>query len=897
MSVEREVRSGSRLARLLDVETRERWFEPAYGDLMQQHLQDRACRRGYRRRAADVAFRLRVLSLVVECVRLRLMAPSGPARSREGMANKVWQDLRYAARGLRKTPGFTVLAALVLALGIGANTALFSVVDSVLLRPLPYADASRLVAVWETDRADGNQAWRVAPANFRDWRDQADVFADSAAFGADVVTLTGHGEAAQLKGSRVTANYFSVLGVRPIAGRTFQPADEAAGAPVVVLGYGAWQSKLGGAPDVVGSGIVLDGERYTVIGVMPPDIYPSWPVNGPRMHFQPEYQDMWRMLPNGLLTQRRSHVLGVVARLKSGATIQQAQQQMDTIGHRLELAYPEDKDAGVLVRPLADEVVGSVRTPLFFLLGAVAAVLMISCANVAGLLLARLTTRQREIAVRFALGASRAALLRQFLVEGALLSVLGAAIGIGIAVEARRLLLQFVPQDLPRLAESGINGRVLGFTLAVSVLAALVFALAPAWSAGRARLSGSLHGTRSTESDRPQRLRNLLVVTQVGLAVMLASAAALLGQSFWRLSQVPTGFRSDHVLVGQLVLPSSTYVSWQQVRGFYEQLLERTRELPGVSSAQIAYDHPLETNWLTGFSVEGQTRDEPPAVQLRIVSPGYFAGMGFQLVEGREFDSPDDASRPGVAVVNASFVRAYLSEGKALDRTILTTAASSNWKGAMPDRFTVVGVVDDARRPGLASTAEPFLYLSSWQFPRAEMKLLVRTTGDPLSEVAPIRGVIASLDRALPLADVTTMDEVVAAEVAQPRLNMLLMSLFGGVALALSMVGVYGLIAFWVTARTREIGLRLALGARPEDVVGLVLARGAWLVLIGASVGSAGALALSRVLKSQVFGISPTDPLTLLGVALAIVGIAIVACLVPARRASRVDPLVALRAE
>jgi len=835
-----------------------------------------------------------------------LLHPEAPARLLEEtprtqgatLLDAIRQDLRYGMRSLMKAPGFLLAAAGTLALGIGATAAIFSVVHAVLLRPLPFRDPEQLVALWETDRANGNERWRVAPANFRDWSATATVFTDTAAFGANAVTLTGGGEPVQLKGSRVTDNYFSLLGVSPRLGRSFVPEDAAAATPLVILGHALWQSRFGGSEHVLGMNLTLDGTPYVVIGVMPAGIYPSWPVNGPRMHFERQYQDFWTLLPPTALVSRRSHVLGVIARMKPGIGLQQAQQQMDGVARRLEQAYAENRDEGAAVRPLMDEVAGSVRPVLWILLAAVSAVLLAACSNVAGLVLARFTMRRREIAVRCALGAGRGAILRQFFVEGLLLAGLAGAAGLWVAVQATRLLFGLVPEEIPRLAEAGLDGRVLLFTASVSLVAAFFFALAPVWSARRVRLSATLkESARAGESSRSLRLRNLLVVAQVGLAVILAVAAGLLAQSFARMQRVQPGFRGDNLLILEMMLPPTQYASWQRIAGFYRRLLDSARRVPGVDSAQIAYDHPLESNWLTGFAIEGRPQEKADSVQLRIVSPGYFAGLGHALLEGRDFDEREDAHQPGVAVINRSFARRYFQGSGALGRIILCTAASSNWNGQMPDRFEIVGVVNDVQPLGLDARVQPFLYLSSWQFPRWEMKLLVRTQQDPLASVAALRRVLRELDPALPIANLTTMDRIFAQAVARPRLSTVLVGAFGALGMLLALVGVYGVVAFWVGARTREIGVRVALGARRRDVLVFVLQRGARLILPGIGAGIVGAMLLARFLQSQLYGISAADPVTLVGVPAAIACAGLLACLLPARRAARVDPVIALRCE
>ncbi|HSP07789.1 MAG TPA: ABC transporter permease, partial [Acidobacteriota bacterium] len=639
-----------------------------------------------------------------------------------GLLKVFRRNLRYALRSLAKAPAFTAAAVITLAIGIGPNTTIFSIVDAVLLRPLPFRDSQRHVVLWETDRSDGNRAWRVTPADYKDWKGQADAFEDLTALAAYEATLTGRGEPVQVKGAAVTANYFTVLGVLPILGRAFQPADEASGAPVVVAGYDFWQSRLGGSESAIGSSLILDGAPMTVIGVMPAGIYPSWPVNGPRMYFQSEYQDVWILFPSTLMNNRRSHVLGVVGRLKQGVSLQAARHQMDTIAARLEKEYADDKDQGVVVRPLMDEVAGDVRPALLILLSAVGSVLLIACSNVAGLLLGRFTSRRHEIAVRTALGAGSPDLLSQFFLEGLLMALLAGAVGILFAGESLHALLRLVPQDIPRLAEAHLDARVLAFTLGISFLASILFSLAPAWTVLRLNLSGELNETsRGNEGLPSQRLRQALVVAQVSMAVVLTVSAGLLAQSFWRLKQIDPRFNARHLLVAELVLPDSKYDTWQKIANFYRQLLKETARIPGVLSTSLAYDHPLEANWLSGFSIHGKPGKESWTVQLRIVSPGYFSNVDPALMEGREFRDEEDNTRPGVAIVNESFKRRYFPEGKALGRTILCTAASTNWKGQMPDRFEIVGVVADVQAPGLNAKTEPYLYISSWQFPRWEM--------------------------------------------------------------------------------------------------------------------------------------------------------------------------------
>jgi putative ABC transport system permease protein len=835
-----------------------------------------------------------------------LAHPSGPDRLesrlpgglRATITDAVWQDARYGVRTLVKAPGFAAVAVLTLAMGIGANTAIFSVTDAVVLRPLPFPEPEQLVAVWETNRAEGNAIWRVAPANFVDWSAQADAFSDAAAFGGYAATLTGSGEPVQVKGGSVTPTFFSTLGVRSVRGRPFQPSDEAASPPVVLLGYGFWQSRFGGSDSVLGTSLTLDGKPYTVIGVMPNSVYPAWPANGPRVHFQREYQDVWRVYPKEYLSYRGAHVMGVIARMKPGVTVAQAQRQMDVIAARLEKTYPADRDEGALVRPLLEEVAGTARPALLILLAAVGAVLLVACSNVAGLLLARLTARRHEIAVRCALGAGRVTLVRQFLVEGLILALISALGGVWLAWEGQEVLLRLVPQDIPRLADVRLDGRVLAFTASLSLIAAIVFALVPAWSARRVSVSDVLKETsRGTESGRPQLLRDLLVVTQVSLAVILTVEALLLLQSFARMGRVDLGFRTENLMVAEVDLSAARYTRWQQVVSFYREMLEEVRAAPGIKSAHFAYDHPLDSNWLTGFSILGRPDEKTDAVQLRIVTPGYFAAMGQRLIEGREFVERDDPSRPGVAIINQAFLRRYFPDGLALGKTILSDAASYAWPGQVPRRFAIVGIVNDIHRPGLDAGVDPFLYVCAWQSPLREMNLLVRTAGDPASTGAMLRRIAARIDPDLPISKITAMESVVAQAVAQPRLNTALTGSFSALALLLALVGVYSLVAFWVGARGREIGVRMALGATSTSVIVMVLRRGALLILPGIAVGLAVALYLSRFVRTQLYGISALDPFTYAVVPASILLVGLLACLIPAQGAARVDPSVALRAE
>lgn len=512
--------------------------------------------------------------------------------------------------------------------------------------------------------------------------------------------------------------------------------------------------------------------------------------------------------------------------MKSGISAIQAQKEMDVIAARLEKTYPANKDEGALVRPILQEVTGTARPALLILLTAVGAVLMVACSNVASLLLARLTARRHEIAVRCALGAGRAALVRQFLIEGFLLAAVSACAGIWLAYQMQGALLRLAPADIPRIANAGLDGRVLAFTALISALSAIFFALAPAWSAGRVNVSEALKETsRGDEAGHSLLLRNALVVTQVSLAVVLTVGATLLAQSLSRMQHVNPGFHTENLVIAEIGISPTKYPKWPQIISFFRQLLAETRTAPGIVSAHLAYDHPLESNWLTGFSIQARPGEKTDSVQLKIVTPGYFKAMGQRLLQGREFEEQEDPSRPGVAIINETFARRYFPDGRALGQILQSDAASDAWRGEVPTTFQIIGVAEDVHRPGLDTQVDPFLYVSLWQSPVREMNLLVRTAHDPSTSANLLRRLAPKVDPELPLSKISTLQTIIGEATAQPRLNTVLMSIFSGLSLALALVGVYGLVAFWVGARVREIGVRIALGANGRDVLKLVLGR------------------------------------------------------------------------
>jgi putative ABC transport system permease protein len=811
--------------------------------------------------------------------------------------------MKYGFRILLKHPLITAIAVITLALGIGANTAIFSVVNAVLLNPLPYKQPDRLVALWEN--VPGHGRWRTSPANFFDWKKQNTVFEDVAAFSASTLTLTGIGEPEQLVGCRVSSGYFAVVGVDPILGRAFLPEEHERGkGQVVILGYNFWQRRFGGDRNVINRTVTLDGASYTVVGVMPAGIYPVWPTTSGHLSFDEQQQQYWT--PMSFTAEwaavSTAHVLGVVARLKPGISLSQATTEMNTIAARLEQEHTENRGEGIILNQFMNEVVGDVRPALFTLLAAVGLVLLIACANVAGLLLAQHAGRNKEIAIRVALGAARTRLVRQFFIEGLLLSFFGTVAGVAIAASGTKLLLQFVPAGVPRLAQVSLDWRVLGFTMLMALGTCLIFGLIPAWHASKPDLHTTLEQTGRTLAAGANRLRfrQVLVVFQVSIAVMLVIGAGLLIKSFWLLQRVDPGFRAEGVLSAGLTLPNSKYAEPTQINNFHKQLLDRIATLPGVKTATIAYDHPLQSNWLDAFQIEGRapsSSNQSTSANFIPVGPNYFDTVSIQLVAGRTFTPLDDQDHPGVAIVNESFIKHYFPNENALGRRLKPSPPARIWNNQRLTSFEIVGVVRDVKLAGLEAPSEPAYYLPASQAPLQDMTLLVRTTTDPLSLVGAVRGAVLSIDPNQPIANISTLEKVVDDSVAPRRLNMLLMGLFGGLAMLLSAVGIYGLLSHAVTQRTQEMGIRMALGAQVNDVLKLVLKQGMMLVVIGEIIGLLGALALTRLIRGLLFGVTPNDATTFVVVAAVLGAVALLACYFPARRATKVDPLIALRYE
>lgn len=818
--------------------------------------------------------------------------------------NTLLQDVRYGVRMLLKHPGVSIVAVITLALGIGANTAIFSVVNAVLLRPLTYHDPDRLVSLWENVPNHGR--WRASPANFHDWKKQNTLFEDISAYGGSSMSITGDGgEPEQLVGTRVSSGYFAVVGVEPMLGRSFAAEEYEVGKDkVVILAHSLWKRRYGGDHNILNRTITLDGSGYTVVGVMPPGLYPMRPTTTGRIDFNDPDEHYWTPMsfdPNWARV-RSAHVLGVVGRLKPGVTLDQATAEMNTIGARLEQEHAVNKGEGIIVSPFMNEVVGDVRPGLLTLLIAVGLVLLIACANIAGLLLAQHAARSKEIAIRAALGASRSRLVRQFFIEGMLLSLLGTLAGIGLASVGLNALTKLVTQNIPRLDHVQLDWQVLGFTLVLAIATCLLFGLIPAWHASKPDLHTTLEQTGRTAGPggRRLRLRQALVVFQVSMAVMLVIGAGLLIKSFWRLQRVDPGFKPERVLSLSLTLPFAKYDKPDEINQFFNQLHDGVSNLPGVQSSAIAYDHPLQTNWIDSFEVEGRVTPADSrglSANFNPIGPDYFATVGAPMVKGRQFTALDDQDHPGVTIVNEAFVRHYFPNEEPLGRRLKLGHPPRIWRGQRFNSFEIVGVVRDVKSAGLDANTEPTYYVPATQAPLQDMSLLVRTSTEPTSIVPALRQAVWSIDPNQPISNVNTMEQIVSDSIGKPRLNMTLMALFGALAMILAAIGIYGLLSYTVTQRTQEMGIRMALGAQAGDVLRLVLKQGMALAVIGQAIGVIGALALTRLIRGLLFGVTPTDFTIFAGVVVVLTTIALFACYLPARRATKVDPLKALRYE
>ena len=806
-------------------------------------------------------------------------------------------DLTYALRMLRKNPGFAAAAVLTLALGIGANTAIFSVCNAVLFKPLPYAEPGRIVTLWERQR-DGTLG-DVAPANFVDWRDASRSFSAMGAIRASSFAssfiLGGQREASRLTGGDASSGFFSVLGARFMLGRNFLPEENRPGENrVVILSYPTWRDRFGGDRDIVGKAITLDGNSYTVVGVLPADFR----FGSAAADFQPRSQpDVWVPLvldPQRL--QRNAHMFRVIARLAPGVTLARAQAELDLIGTNLARAYPDpNRDRGIAAVPMAEQVTATVRGPLRMLLGAVGLVLLIACANVANLLLSRAAARQTEMAVRVALGASHGRLAQQLLTESLLLAGVGGAAGFLVALGVTAALAPHLPPDLSRAAGAAGDVRVLAFTAVISLATGIFFGLAPLAGAKRITAGESLKQSFRVAGASHSRLRHVLAVAQISIAIILLIGAGLMAKSLWALMHVSPGFRADNILTARLSLPPLPYSDNRKIVAFERELLDSLSRKPGMQSAGLATYLPLGgLDNDVSFVIEG--RSPLPVgmynpAEYRPASAGYFETIGIPVRRGRTFAPADTADSPWVTVINESMAREYWGGQDPIGRR-LQLGPSDPWR-------TVIGVVGDVRYEGLDGKTKPEMYLPMDQSFNTESSptIVVRTALDPGAAARELRGTVAAIDRAIPVDRIQTMDQVISASVAQPRFRTVILAAFSMLALVMASIGIYGVMNYLVIQRMREFAIRVSMGATRADVLRLVLGRAAALIGAGTLLGLAGSVGLVRAITALLFATAPLDPVTFAVAPALLAGVALAASYLPASRATRVDPMVVLRYE
>jgi predicted permease len=818
------------------------------------------------------------------------------------------QDIKIAIRMMIKSPSFSLVVVLTLALGIGANTAIFSVVDAVLLRPLAYKDSAALVDVWGKFENQGIPRLGASEPEYWDLHDRKQSFSEIGAYhlGNGANLTSSDSPPMQVSAPAATATLFQILGVQTELGRTFREDEDQPGREhEALLSFALWKSLFGGDPQIVGKSMQLDGQPYTVVGVLRKD----FSLGGK--------QDLWvplgldRMKPQ----DRGSHYLTVTARLKPGVSLAQASAEVDRFAAQLERENPNNYFAGsgwgMFVVPLKEQIVGRIRPALLVLLGAVAFVLLIACVNVANLLLTRASAREKELSIRTAMGAGRARIVRQLLTESMVYAVVGGALGLGIAYWGVYALHTLVPDNVPRMGEVRVDPLVLGFTLGISLLTGVIFGLAPAWQVGRTNLHGTLKETgQSTSAARgTRRLRAILVVSEMALAVLLLVGAGLLIRSFQHLLEVNPGFEPQHLLSMKLSPPAEAYPDGTPLQTFYQRVLDRVKTIPGVQAAGAISELPMSDSYSSGSTFFEQTsvtdlqRYAPMSnlpfteIDYRTIVPGYFQAMQIPLVRGRFLSEADTSDALRVTVVDRDFANRFWPNEDPIGKRVAVQAIPKS-NPPMPQWCTVVGVVGHVKHygPDVEGREQAYFPLTQLSFART-MYLAVRTNLEPASVTSAIRHEVLAVDKNMPIYEVSTMGRLLSNSVVQPRLNLTLLAVFAAIALVLAAVGIYGVMAYTVTQRTHEIGIRMAIGAQTEDVLKQVLAEGARLAAVGLALGLAGSLAATRLIATLLFGVKPTDPLTFAAVAVILASVSLAACYIPARRATRVDPLVALRYE
>ncbi len=798
------------------------------------------------------------------------------------------QDLLYAIRSFIKRPAFTAVAVTTLALGIGLNSAIFSVVNSIILRPLPYKEPDRLVQIWSCDTREPEKNIVVSPADFLDWRKQSHSFEAMCAYNIGLFDLTTAEGTFQIGGAVVTTNFFETIGVPLLLGRMFTEEEEQSNSNhVIIVSYSFWQGRLGGRPDIIGQKLTLNEIPHTIVGVLRPDYRhpePTWKQTA----------EIWQPLTLKEGSGRGARYMRAIGRLKQGVTIEQAQAEMTMIASQLAQAYPRyNSYRGVNLVELHKQYTGDFNLAMLVLQGAVGFVLLTACANIANLLLARNIAREKEIAIRLALGASTIRLIRLLLVESLFLAGLGGLIGLLLAFQWVNLLSSFAPRELTRLSDIRLDSRVIGVTLLSLLITTLLFGIAPTWQAAKTNINEALSG--NNHAIRGYNVRRLIVAIEIALATVLLIGSGLTLRSIMNLQNVKLGFNPENLLTMQVGCPSSKHGDDFQVAGFYQQVLTRIEALPGVEGAAITSSLPMVgfNDTKTGFTIEGHPipdTDTKPIAGFRSISPGYFRAMGIPLVKGRAFTEHDTANSPAVVIVNEHFAHRYFLDADPIGRKIIPKIGSESPK-------EIIGVVADFRHKGLQTTAEPEMYFPHAQNVWSSMSLVVRTSGEPERLMATVQQAIWEVNKSASLAQVRTMKQILSELVSRPRFNLLLLSIFSLVAVILATVGVYGVMSYAVTQKTREIGVRLALGAQPSDVRKLIIWQGAQLTIIGVALGLVAAFGLTRLMSSLLYGISVTDPLTFAGVAVLLSVVALLSCYLPALRASKMDPMVSLRYE